>query len=260
MPRRLVVAAFGAVLLASCSGSDGSSSSSTTTRFFQDTTTTTAAVTPVVARVLSPEKGSVQGTGGKGMVVVLTFTAKDATVLNADLRLAPATAATAKPGHSTAFPGLVVALSTTGTALGGPSANLANLFQIVTRAVQPDGSAQVSAVWTNAQTGFGSDVDATLVAFAVSGTAPDTVPPTLDNLDVISNPAEVTFHVSSDATAAASSSTSSTTPSSSTTARPATTTTARPATAVSSTTTTARPATTTTVAPTTSTTKFLGLF
>jgi cell division septation protein DedD len=263
MPRRLLAAAFGAVLLASCSGSGDKSSTTTTTPFFQETTTSTLAATPVVARFLSPEKGSVQGTGGRGMVVVLTFTAKDATLLSAELRLAPASAATAKPGHSTAFPGLVVALSTTGTALGGPTANLANLFQIVTRAVQPDGSAQVSAVWTNAQTGFGSDVDATLVAFAVSGTAPDTVPATLDNLDVISNPAEVTFHVSSDASAAAStSSTSPSTPSSSsTTVRSSTTTTRPTSTTAASTTTTTRPAAATTTVPaTTTTTKFLGLF
>ena len=259
MPR-LLVAALAALLLASCSGSDDERSTPTTANFFESTTTSSVPSTPVVAKVLSPEPGSVQGTGGRGMVVVLSFTAKDAAVLPADFRLGgalPAPAPAAAPGHNPAFPGLVVGLSTTPSSMGGPATNLANLFQIVTRAVQADGSAQVTAVWTNPQAVFGSEVDATLVAFTVTGTAPDAIPTSQANLDVISNPAEVTFRVSGGdpgPAGAAGPTTTSTVPrSTTTTVRPTTTTTRPGATTVASTTTT-RPATTTTRAPTTSST------
>jgi hypothetical protein len=261
MPRRLLVAVAAAVLLASCTGSDGDGALPRTTTPLEVATTTTLPSTPVVASILSPEEGSVQGTGGQGMVVVLRFTAKDASVLPAEFRLGGALpGAAVAPGHNPAFPALVVGLSTTPTAMGGPAANLANLFQIVTRAVQADGSAQVTAVWTNPQATFGSDVDATLVAFTVAGTAPDTIPGTQANLDVISNPAEVTFRLSAGGATAAvpiPSTTTSTRPGATTTTRPAaTTTTVRPVTVAPTTT---APATTTTVPATTSTTACIPL-
>ncbi|MGI8983709.1 MAG: hypothetical protein ACR2HM_04125, partial [Acidimicrobiales bacterium] len=169
------------------------------------------------------------------------------------LALAPA----AKPGHNPAFPGLVVGLSSTGSALGGPSVNLANLFQVVSPSLQLDGSRQVTAVWTNPTVDFGSDIDATLFAYVVAGTAPDTIPPTPANIEVLSNALEITFHIGagepSTAVAVASPAATSSTSATTTTVR-ATTTTARPATA-----TTLAPATTT-VPPTTTTTKFLGIF
>jgi hypothetical protein len=256
MFRRLGALSVVALVMASCSNGDDSTVPTTAPPVVETTTTSLLPTTPVVARVLSPERGTVQGSAGRGMVVVLTFTARDASVLQATYR---APGGTTRPGHNPAFPGLVVALSTTGTALGGPSANLANLFQIVSPSLQLDGSLQVTAVWTNTSADFGSDVDASLVAFAVAGRAPDTVPDTQANLDVISNPAEVTFRMSplTGPGAAVGSSTSSTTaPGASTsTTRPAATTTSRPA----ATTTTTRPPTTT-VPPTTTTTRFLGLF
>jgi hypothetical protein len=256
MFRRLGALSVVALVMASCSNGDDSTVPTTAPPVVETTTTSLLPTTPVVARVLSPERGTVQGSAGRGMVVVLTFTARDASVLQATYR---APGGTTRPGHNPAFPGLVVALSTTGTALGGPSANLANLFQIVSPSLQLDGSLQVTTVWTNTSADFGSDVDASLVAFAVAGRAPDTVPDTQANLDVISNPAEVTFRMSplTGPGAAVGSSTSSTTaPGASTsTTRPAATTTSRPA----ATTTTTRPPTTT-VPPTTTTTRFLGLF
>jgi hypothetical protein len=192
------------------------------------------------------------------MVVVLTFTAKDPTVLPAQFRLGgslPAPAAPVKPGHNPAFPGLVVTLSTTGPALGGPTANLANLFQIVSPSLQLDGTTQVTAVWTNSQVDFGSDVDATITAYTVSGTAPDVLPATLANTDVNSNIIDVTFRVSAVTGAtvpapAATGPTTTTVAGATTTSVKPTTTTAKPGT----TTTTARAATTT-VPATTSTTK-----
>ena len=272
MRRGLVLVAVAAVVLAACSGSGKKSSSTPTSLLFQPTTSSTLAPTPVVARVLSPEKGSVQGSGGRGMVVALIFTAKDPSALAAQFRLGgalPAPATAAKPGHNPAFPGLVVALSTTGTAFGGAQSNLANLFQIVSPAVQGDGSMQVTAVWTNSDTGFGSDADATLVAFTVPGTAPDTVPDSPTDIVPNSNPAQVTFHISASAdsgAAAAGATTTTVKGATTTTAKGATTTstTAKGATttvAPTTTPTSKAPAATTTVVPSaTTTTKFLGLF
>jgi len=162
------------------------------------------------------------------MVLDLAVVAKDATKLPAEFRLGgalPSPAAAVKPGHNPAFPGLVVVLSTTGAALGGPTTNLANLFQIVSPSLQADGSMRVSVVWTNAQASFGNDVDVTLVALTVSGTAPDALPQNPSELSLISNVAQVTFHMAG-GEVPASAVTSSTTPgSTTTTSAPGTTTT-----------------------------------
>lgn len=270
MLRRLLLAALAGVLLASCSGGGDEGSVPTTAPFdFDSTSTTLVPTTPVVAKALSPEPASVQGAGGRGMVVALKFSAKDPTVLPAEFRLGgalPPPAPAAKPGHNPAFPGLVVGLSSTGSALGGPSVNLANLFQVVSPSLQLDGSREVSAVWTNSSVDFGSDIDTTLTAYVVAGTAPDTIPPSQANTDVLSNTVEVTFHIGAAGDASASpavgtpTSTPSTTPGATTTTRAGATTTTRPG----ATTTTARPATTTTraatattAAPTTTTTRGL---
>lgn len=223
---------------------------------FDGTSTTLVPTTPVVATVLSPEPASVQGAGGRGMVVALKFSAKDPTVLPAEFRLGgalPAPAPAAKPGHNPAFPGLVVGLSSTGTALGGPSVNLANLFQVVSPSLQLDGSREVSAIWTNSAVDFGSDIDTALTAYVVAGTAPDTIPPDTTTLDVLSNTVEITFHIGGAADSLATpavgtpTSTTSTTPGATATTRAGATTTTR----AGATTTTARPATTTTQATTT---------
>lgn len=248
------------VVLAACSSGDKAAPPAPT--FSLETTTTAPAPsTAVSASILSPEKASVQGSAGRGMVVALTFTAKDPANLAAEFRLGlPSSAATAKPGHNPAFPGLVVVLDTTGVPLGGPGANLANLFQIVSPSPQPDGSVRVTAIWTNADVNFGSDVDVTLVALVVSGTAPDTMPALAADLKTVSNSAQVTFHLAGGAvagstTTVASKATTTTKPGGTTTSSTSTT---KPA---GGTTTTAKaPATTTTTVPaTTTTTKFLGL-
>jgi len=286
MLRRLGLAGLAAVILASCSSGKDTSSPEPTTPVLETPTTTPLPTTPVVARALAPERGSVQGVGGRGMVVVLDFTARDASALAAEFRIGgalPPPAAPAKPGRNPAFPGLVVGLSTTGTSLGGPTANLANLFQIVSPSRQLDGSMHVSAVWANSQADFGSDVDATLVAYAVAGTAPDVIPPSQANIDVISNTVEVAFRISSMTGPAAAAAPAAADPAAAappattsvpgaTTVRGATTTSVRPAEATPTTrpgtsTVAPAPASTTTRAPaptlapaTTTTTKFLGLF
>lgn len=250
MLRRLLCVGLAAAITASCSSGGDDQSSPTTEPFvFDGSTTTLVPTTPVVARVLSPEPASVQGAGGRGMVVALQFTAVDPTVLRAEFRLGgalPAPAPAARPGHNPAFPGLVVSLSSTGSALGGPSVNLANLFQVVSPSLQLDGSRRVTAVWTNPAVDFGSDLDTTLTAYVVAGTAPDTLPPSQANIDVLSNTVEVTFRIG--ATESGVPVAAGTPTSTSTTAAGSTATTAR------ATTTTTRPAATT-VPPATTTTR-----
>lgn len=266
----MVMAGLAAILLGACSSGDDDASTTTTAFVFDTTSTSFLPTTPVVGRALSPAPASVQGQNGRGMVVHLLFTARDASALPAQFRLGgalPAPAAAARPGHNPAFPGLVVGLSSTGTALGGPSANLANLFQLVSPATQLDGSVQVSAVWTNASADFGTDIDTTLVAYVVSGTAPDTIPQTQANIDVVSNSVEVTFRLGAGPAGTATTVAGAGTTTSTSTARGATTTSVRPTTTTRPGTTTAapttattRPATTTTVrATTTSCTNILGL-
>src|SRR5947207_4376288 len=121
--RWLALAVAAALLLAACNL--GGSKKKTTTASTSTTSTTLA--TAVTGKALSPEPDSVQGLGGVGIVVDLAFRTKDASLLQAELR----TSGGAKPGVNAAFPGLVVSLSTTDPSLGGPSANLADLFQIV---------------------------------------------------------------------------------------------------------------------------------
>lgn len=266
MIRRLVIAGLAAVLLGACTSDKEGSAPDTTFPGFDNTTTSLIPTTPVVGRAISPTPASVQGRAGRGMVVVLKFTAQDPTVLPAEFRLGgalPAPAPAAKPGHNPSFPGLVVGLSSTGSALGGPTTNLANLFQVVSPASQLDGSTEVTAIWTNGSADFGTDIDATLVTYVVAGTAADVIPPTQANIDVISNSVEVTFRIGgagAGASPAVGASTTSTPAAGATTTSVRATTTSRPATTTSAPTTTSTRPTTTTVPPTTTTTKFLGLF
>ena len=72
-------------------------------------------------------------------------------------------------------PGLVVTLSTTPTAAGGPHANLAGVFQL-TDVARSFGLAQVLADWEVGKPGlFGKGVQTTLTAYLVKGTAPGKV-------------------------------------------------------------------------------------
>jgi hypothetical protein len=86
----------------------------------------------------------------------------------------PATAPGA--GHPDPFaPGLVVLLSDTPGAVGGPHANLAGLFQL-TDVARSHGLAQVLADWEVGKPGvFGEGNQVTLTAFLTRGTAPGIV-------------------------------------------------------------------------------------
>lgn len=72
-------------------------------------------------------------------------------------------------------PGLVVTMSTTPAAAGGPQANLAGVFQLNT-VTRHNGLQRVINDWEVGSPGFfGRGVRATLTAFLVSGTAPGMV-------------------------------------------------------------------------------------
>lgn len=85
----------------------------------------------------------------------------------------PGTAGIGKPDPFA--PGLVVTLSTTPQAAGGPDANLAGVFQL-TDVARSHGLAQVFADWEVGKAGaFGENSKTTLTAYLVSGTAPGIV-------------------------------------------------------------------------------------
>jgi hypothetical protein len=88
----------------------------------------------------------------------------------------PGVNATPAIGHPDPFaPGLVVLLSTTPRAAGGPGANLAGVFQL-TDVATSHGLAQVFADWEVGKAGaFGDGTPTTLTAYLVSGTAPGIV-------------------------------------------------------------------------------------
>ena len=89
-------------------------------------------------------------------------------------------------------PGLVVLLSTTPAASGGPNANLAGVFQL-TDVARSHGLAQVFADWEVGKAGaFGKNAKTTLTAFLVKGTAPGKV---TGSAKPISNVVKETFTI-----------------------------------------------------------------
>jgi hypothetical protein len=90
-------------------------------------------------------------------------------------------------------PGLVVLLSTTPAAAGGPNTNLAGVFQL--NAVEKVN--HLRTTFNDWQVGvpgfFGRDVNATLTVFVVAGTAPGHVD--MSRVHPISNIAHVHFHI-----------------------------------------------------------------
>jgi hypothetical protein len=89
-------------------------------------------------------------------------------------------------------PGLVVTLSTTPQAAGGPNANLAGVFQLNATA-RSHGLKQVYSDWEVGSPGFfGRNNQATLTAYIVGGTAPGIV---TGNERPISNVVRETFTI-----------------------------------------------------------------
>jgi hypothetical protein len=99
------------------------------------------------------------------------------------------------PGHSTFAPGLVVTLSTTPAAAGGPQANLAGVFQI-NSVTQNHGLTSTWNDWQVSSPGFfGTNTPATLTVYAVQGQAPEAVP--AGGLTPISNVVQETYNIGS---------------------------------------------------------------
>jgi hypothetical protein len=98
-------------------------------------------------------------------------------------------------GHTDPFaPGLVVLLSTTPQAAGGPDANLAGVFQL-TDVARSHGANEVFADWEVGKAGaFGEGNQVTLTAFLVNGTAPGIVS---GRVTAISNVVHETFTIGS---------------------------------------------------------------
>jgi len=134
---------------------------------------------PVALVAVTPGPGDTAGAGG-AFNIDLALLARNAygnDLLSAangykpGLNLPPA--ATSGPGRPDPnVPGLVVTLSTTPAAAGGPSANLAGLFQ-ENAVARSFGQQRVFSDWEVAKPGlFGVNTQTTLTAYVVQGTAP----------------------------------------------------------------------------------------
>jgi predicted lipoprotein with Yx(FWY)xxD motif len=156
--------------------------------------------TPVKVEVVTPGSGDVAGAGGV-FNIDLSLQAQNA---KGNSLLSPANgyvpffndigAPTFGPGMpDPGAPGLVVTLSTTPAAAGGPQANLAGVFQL--NAVnQHAGRIQTYNDWQVGSAGFfGTGVPTTLTAYVVQGTAPGAIP--AGGLTPISNVVHETFTI-----------------------------------------------------------------
>ena len=154
---------------------------------------------PVALVAVTPGQGDTAGAGGAFNIdlALLARNARGNQLLSAangyrqGLNLPPA--ATSAPGMPDPdVPGLVVTLSTTPAALGGPNTNLAGLFQ-ENAVAKSFGQQQVFTDWGVAKPGaFGTNTKTTLTAYVVSGTAPGTV---TGNEQRISNTVRETFTI-----------------------------------------------------------------
>ena len=239
MKRFMVLPVLAGLVLTACSS--GSSKKTAA-----NSTTSSSAATAATVQAFSPELNSTQGVCGTGIVIDLAIRAKDPNLLKSAIRAAQP----GQPGRNPAYQNLVVTMSTTEPSLGGPQANIAGLFQIVSVSQQPDGSGEIWATWVNGQPRFGIDVDSAVDAYVVSDPAPATVPADRSGLNVVSNVVHVPFHVAGSVGSTPCAPTTSTAvPGASTTTIKATTTTAH--TTTSHATTTIKATTTTAPTPTT---------
>jgi hypothetical protein len=155
---------------------------------------------PVRLRVITPGPGDVAGAGGV-FNIDLSLQARNAAGNRALSRangyvpfLNNAGSKTFGPGMpDPGAPGLVVTLSTTPRMAGGPSANLAGVFQL--NAVnRHHGRISTFNDWQVGVPGFfGLNKRATLTAYVVRGTAPGTIP--AGGLTPISNVVRQTFTI-----------------------------------------------------------------
>jgi hypothetical protein len=154
---------------------------------------------PVALVPVTPGQGDTAGAGGVFNIdlALLARNARGNDLLSSSngytpgLNLPPA--ATSGPGKPDPdVPGLVVTLSTTPSAAGGPNANLAGLFQL-NAVADSSGQRQAFSDWTVAKPGlFGENAQTTLTAYVVQGTAPGIV---TGNEQRISNIVRETFTI-----------------------------------------------------------------
>jgi len=185
MKRFMVLPVVAALVLGACSS--GGSKKNTAA----NSSTSSSAATAATLQAFSPEANSIQGVCGTGIVIDLSVRSKDPNLVKTGIRAAQP----GQPGRNPIYQNLVVTLSTTDPALGGPQANLAGLFQIVSVSQQSDGSGEVWATWVNGQARWGVDIDSTLDAYVLGDAAPPTVPADRTGLNVVSNIVHVPFHV-----------------------------------------------------------------
>jgi hypothetical protein len=123
---------------------------------------------------VTPSPGGVAGAGGVFNVdlVALARNGFGNRELSAANGYKPGVNSSPGIGKADPFaPGLVVLLSTTPAAAGGPDANLAGVFQL-TDVANSNGLAQVFADWEVGKAGaFGDGTTTTLTAYLVRGTA-----------------------------------------------------------------------------------------
>jgi predicted lipoprotein with Yx(FWY)xxD motif len=155
---------------------------------------------PVKLNVITPGPGDVAGAGG-AFNIDLSLQAQNTKgnqILSAANGYVPffndVTAPTFGPGKpDPGAPGLVVTLSTTPAAAGGPQANLAGVFQLNAVNLHA-GRIQTFNDWEVGSPGFfGTNVPSTLTAYLVSGTAPGVIP--AGGLTPISNVVHETFTI-----------------------------------------------------------------
>jgi hypothetical protein len=210
-----------------------------------NSSTSSSAATAVTLQAFSPEPNSIQGVCGTGIVLDFSVRSKDPNMVKAGIRPAQQ----GQPGRNPLMQNFVATLSTTDPTLGGPQANLAGLFQVVSVSQQPDGSSEVWLTWINGVARWGIDIDSTLDAYVLGEPAPPTVPADRTGLNVVSNVVHVPFHVAGSVGSTPCATTNTTGASSSTTGR--TTTTARTTTSKATTTTKATTSTSTSTPPAT---------
>ena len=153
----------------------------------------------VALKVITPQPGDVAGAGGT-FNVDLSAQAKNArgndalSAANGYVPFINTGGATFGPGKpDPGAPGLVVTLSTTPAAAGGPRANLAGVFQLNGVSIH-HGRIQTFNDWTVGVPGFfGTNVRSTLTAYLVAGTAPGVIP--AGGLPAISNVVHETFTI-----------------------------------------------------------------
>jgi predicted lipoprotein with Yx(FWY)xxD motif len=147
------------------------------------TTSAYQAQAPVRLKMITPTAGEKAGAGG-AFNVALSLQARNAAgnrLLSAANGYAPffnqPGSPTFGPGmKDPGAPGLVVTLSSTPAAAGGPNANLAGVFQLNTIS-RRHGLIRTLNDWQVTSPGFfGKGRKATLTAYIVRGTAPGTVP------------------------------------------------------------------------------------